>query len=204
MSLRTNLSTRPFYNERAVQTVIAVLALVVAIATVFNVWQLVSLTRRDRALVAEATQAEGRAAAVRQRIGQARAGLDRARLAAVSDAAREANAVIHGRTFSWTALFNRLETTLPPDVRIVSVSPNVDSNDRLVVSMAVEAREVPDIDQFIDALEATGTFDDVLARSEQENEDGLLEALIEGYYRPENASDDPAARMTNDGGEAAR
>ena len=86
----------------------------------------------------------------------------------------------------------------------MSVSPNVDSNDRLVVSMAVEAREVPDIDQFIDALEATGTFDDVLARSEQENEDGLLEALIEGYYRPENASDDPAARMTNDGGEAAR
>ena len=46
MSLRTNLATRPFYNERAVQGAIVVAALLVCTATIVNVWQLGSLTRR--------------------------------------------------------------------------------------------------------------------------------------------------------------
>jgi hypothetical protein len=198
MSLRTNLSTRPFYNERAVQTVIVMLALIVAAATVFNVWRLVSLTQRDRALGAAAAQAETRARTLRQQAARVRGGIDQTRLTEVSNAAREANAVIHGRTFSWTALFNRLESTLPPEVRIVSVQPKVDVNNRLMVSMAVEAREVAAIDQFIDALEGTGTFDDLLARSEQENDEGLIDARLEGYYLPDNAPDDAAPPAPTD------
>jgi hypothetical protein len=43
--LRTNLSTRPFYNERGVHGVLAATALIVGAFTVFNITQLVMLTR---------------------------------------------------------------------------------------------------------------------------------------------------------------
>ncbi len=56
--LRTNLSTRPFYNIRAVQLALGALALLVAVLTVVNLVQLVRLTASERALGARAQQAE--------------------------------------------------------------------------------------------------------------------------------------------------
>ena len=64
--LRTNLSTRPFYNERAVHAAIGAAALVVLALTVVNVSRIVTLSRqntefsrhvdRDRAEAAESTE----------------------------------------------------------------------------------------------------------------------------------------------------
>ena len=48
--LRTNLATRPFYNERLTALVIGALALLVAVGTVLNFVWLVSLSGRDEAL----------------------------------------------------------------------------------------------------------------------------------------------------------
>ncbi|MBK5296388.1 MAG: hypothetical protein JJE40_04455 [Vicinamibacteria bacterium] len=182
MSLRTNLATRPFYNERAVQAAIVAVALLVVAATFVNVWQLVSLTRRDRALGAETAAADARARTLRQQTAQARSGLDGERLTAVAAAVREANAVIDGRTFSWTALFNWLETTLPPDVRIASITPRVGVDGRFVLAVAVEGESVEAIDTFLSALEATGRFDDLLVRQERETDDGTIKATAEGFY----------------------
>ena len=142
MSLRTNLATRPFYNERAVNAIIGAVALVVVIATLVNVWQLIALTTKDRALVGEAAANDTRARGLRQQVTQARSGLDGERLKSVGDAVREANAIIDGRTFSWTALLNWLETALPPDVRIVSIKPRVDTDGRFVLGFNVEAKTV--------------------------------------------------------------
>ena len=174
MSLQTNLATRPFYNERAAHAVIVALAVLVAIATGVNLVRLATLTSRDRALGAETSDAVARARSLRQAAAQARSGLDGARLAAVTDAVREANTVIGGRTFSWTALFNWLETTLPPDVRITAITPKVDTSDRFVLGFAVESESVDGIDEFLAALEATGRFEGLLVRSERENDEGVI------------------------------
>ena len=182
MSLRTNLATRPFYNERAVQGAIAAVLLLVVAATGFNVWQVVSLTGRDRALGAESTTAETRAQALRQQSTQARSGLDGARLAAVAGAVREANTAIDGRTFSWTALFNWLETNLPPDVRISSIAPRLDTDGRFVLAFTVEGERVEAIDTLLSALEATKRFEDLLVRQERETDEGTIEATVEGFY----------------------
>jgi hypothetical protein len=188
MSLRTNLSTRPFYNERAVNTVIAVIAAIVVLVTLFNVWQLVAATTQDRTLSVAAGEAERQARTLQQESARVRSGIDRARVADVSEAAREANAVIRGRAFSWTTLFNRIESTLPPDVRILSVQPRLDDAGRLSVALVVEAVSISDIDAFIVALEDTKTFENLLARTEQETESGLIEARLEGLYHPETGA----------------
>lgn len=182
MSLRTNLATRPFYNERAVQGAIAAVLLLVLAATCFNVWQVVALTRRDRALGAGSSIAETRAQALRQQSTQARSGLDGARLAAVAGAVREANTAIDGRTFSWTALFNWLETNLPPDVRISSIAPRLDTDGRFVLAFTVEGERVEAIDTLLSALEATKRFEDLLVRQERETDEGTIEATVEGFY----------------------
>ena len=184
MSLRTNLATRPFYNERAVQAAVIAVAVVVVAATFFNVWQLASLTRRDRALGAESNAADARAQTLRQQIAQARSGLDGERLMAVAAAVREANAAIDGRTFSWTAVLNWLETRLPADVRISSITPRVDVTGRFLLAFKVEGESVDAIDSFLSALEGTGRFDELLVRQERETEEGTIEATVEGFYRP--------------------
>jgi hypothetical protein len=50
------------------------------------------------------------------------------------------------------------------------------------VTMTVEGRRAEDVDAFIEALEATGKFKDVLPLVQVTTEDGLLESTIEGSY----------------------
>ena len=63
--LRTNLSTRPFYNLRAVQVTIGALAVIVAAMTLVNIVEFVRLTASERDLGARATRAEEEAARLR-------------------------------------------------------------------------------------------------------------------------------------------
>lgn len=190
--LRANLSTRPFYNERLVALLLGAAALVVLLVTLFNVARLVTLTTRVAALGAEAEQAERTARDLRQQAARARSTVDQARLAAVATAAHEANALIDRRTFSWTELFNRFEATLPPDVRIAAVRPSVDADGRFTLGIIVVARSVDAIDTFIEALEETGAFTDVLSREERINEEGEVEATLRGLYQATERDAPPA------------
>lgn len=185
MILRTNLATRPFYNTRAVRGAVAVLALIVLAITLFNVVQYVRLSAEERTLGARADQAEAEAARLRGQAAQIRAQIDPRDLAAVSADAREANAIIDRRAFSWTELLAQFEKTLPPDVRITAVQPRIEQNGDFVVSMIVQARRVEDLDAFMDALEKRSSFRDVRQKEEQTNDQGLIEAVVDGTYVPQ-------------------
>jgi hypothetical protein len=183
--LRTNLSTRPFYNVRAVRAVLGLFALAVIAFTLFNVVQLVSLSARQRTLSADAVRAETEAARLRAQAAGFRARIDPRELAAVSADAREANAIIDRRAFSWTTLFAQFEQALPPDVRITAVQPRRDRDGTFAVNIGIEARRVEDVEAFIEALEARTPFRDVLPVEEQTSDSGLIEAIIDGRYTPE-------------------
>ena len=96
--------------------------------------------------------------------------------------ARDANALIDRRTFSWTALLNYFQQTLPADVRIMSVTPQVDDDGRMLVAIQVMARRAEDLSEFADALETTGAFSNVLAVQQSVEEDGSWRAGLQGYY----------------------
>jgi hypothetical protein len=183
--LRTDLSTRPFYNERAVILALGAAAVLVFVCTVLNVTALVALSRRESTVAAEAEQAERTARDLRQKAAAARRSVDQARLEAIAAAAHEANALIDRRVFSWTELFNQFEATLPPDVRLVQVQPQSDAQGRLMVALTVISRRIEDLDGFIGKLEATGTFRGVLSRSDEALEDGTIESNLQGYYQHE-------------------
>ena len=182
--LRTNLSTRPFYNLRAVRALIGVAAILVIAFTLYNLIQVVRLVAAQRSLGAHAAEAEREADRLRAEAGRIRSQIDPRELNVVSAAAREANAIIDRRTFSWSELFSRFEATLPPDVRITAVQPRLDRDSNFIVAIEVEARRIEDLDAFLQALESKGAFRNVLAVEEASAENGLIEATIEGIYVP--------------------
>jgi Tfp pilus assembly protein PilN len=185
---RTNLATRPFYNERLAAILVGALTLAVALLTVANVGALMSLSGRTADLRRETAENDARAAQLRSQAQQARVSVDPERLSAVAAAAHEANVLIDGRTFSWTELFNRFEATLPPGVRIAGVQPRRDDTGRFVITIEVVAREVDQVDAFMEALEQRGGFHDVLARREQVDDEGLIETTMSGIYMAEPAA----------------
>jgi type IV pilus assembly protein PilN len=185
--IRTNLATRPFYNERAVHVWLLLVALIVIAATVFNVSQAMRYRRSDTQLVDAAQRDEARASELQREAGRLRASVDPRRVDVAASAARTANDLIDRRTFSWTELLNHLETTLPDDVHVVSIRPKLDRSHGIVLTLNVLARDVDDVNQFLERLEQTGAFRNPRATQERVNEQNLYETQLEAEYTPANA-----------------
>jgi type IV pilus assembly protein PilN len=182
--IRTNLATRPFYNERAVHTWLLVVAALVVLATLFNVTRVLRYSRSDTQLAGEATRDESRAGDLRTQAARLRASVDPRQIDFASNEARMANDLIDRRTFSWTELLNRFETALPDDVRITSVRPQIDKQRGIVLNIAVVARTNDDVQAFIDRLHSTNAFPQVLAIEEHADEAGMWETSLEAIYSP--------------------
>jgi len=181
--LRTNLSTRPFYNERLVHLALALLAVIVLTLTLLNVAELFRLSRQNTTLSGRMRDDRAAAEEFSRKARQTRQAIDRNELKVVVAAAREANSLIDSRTFSWTEFLNHIESTLPPDVMLASVRPVIEEGGTKV-TLGVIARRSVDVDEFIEKLEATGAFDRGLQRQLSPNDDGLVEGTVEIIYEP--------------------
>ena len=179
--LRTNLSTRPFYNERAVQLLLALAALLVVILAAFNAIRIFSLSQQNTELSSLVNRDRQEAQRLTREAQRIRAGINVDELQATADAAGVANALIDQRTFSWTEFFNRIEETLPPDVMLASVQPSF-AQDATTIQMSVLGRRIEDIEEFIDKLEATGAFHDVLPTQEDTTDEGLHRLMVRSIY----------------------
>lgn len=180
--IRTNLSTRPFYNVRAVRAVITLLTSVVVAITLYNAIEIVRLSANQQTVGAEAIDAEAEAERLRAEAVRIREQIDPEELDKVTVAASEANAIIDQRTFSFTTLLTQLEKTLPAGVRVRALRPRLERDGSFVVVITAEARTVEELDDFVEALEDTGAFRDVLPTRETTMETGLIVAIIEGRY----------------------
>lgn len=182
--LRGNLSTRPFYNERLVSFVIALVGIVVLALTAFNLSQLLSLSSQRSELRAKIARDRNEAARISSDAATLDRTVNRGMLQVLAGSTREANALIDERTFSWTVFFGLIEKTLPLDVRLVAVSPRSEKGERRI-EMLIVAQGSDDLDTFIDALLDTGAFYDVVPKSKQSNDDGSVGVAIEaGYLAP--------------------
>lgn len=180
--LRTNFATRPFYNERIVHVVLGLVAVVVLALTAFNAARWVTLRRHHAELVSQVSGAETRATQLQAEAQRLRRSLNRAEVDAVARAATEANTLIERRTFSWTGLLGRFESTLPADVRILSVSPKVDKDGIMTIRIVIVSRQAEDVETFLEKLAETRSFSGLLSHEEVLNADGMLEVTLEGRY----------------------
>ena len=192
--LRTNLSTRPFYNERGVHLLLALAGVLVFALTAYNAIRIISLSRQNTDLSARVDRDRGEAQRLTGEAQRIRAGIDPDELQATAAAAIEANRLIGQRTFSWTGFFNRIEETMPPDVMLTAVQPSFE-NDVPVLTMTVLGRRTEDVDEFMEKLEATGAFDQVLPTQEDPTENGLHRVVLRAVYTG-GGPDEPSAPET--------
>ena len=73
-------------------------------------------------------------------------------------------------------------------MRITSFRPVSDEKRGTVVTVTVIARSVDDVQQFMDNLEQTGVFPEILPPAERINEEGQLETTLEAVYTPRVAA----------------
>jgi len=159
--LRANLSTRPFYNERVVHAVATVVAVLVLAVTAWQIARVVRLSRYKTELNTAINRDKGQIEYLTKEAANVRRGLDQKELALVAAEAKEANTLIEMRTFSWTQLFNQLETTLPEDVMLTSVRPDFKESGVTRVNLEIQGRSGDVIDKFWERLEKTGAFHDI-------------------------------------------
>jgi hypothetical protein len=188
--LRTNLATRPFYNERAAHVAIAMAAVLVLAITFLNVVQVVRLSRHNTELSSQTRAEQMEAERLTAEAARIRSSINKDELALIVGAAHEANSLIDQRTFSWTAFFNRIEATLPPNVMLTSVRPSIKDGETHV-AIGVLGRRAEDIDEFMEKLEATGAFRDIVPATQDRTEDRLYRVAIEAVY--DGAKDAAAA-----------
>jgi Tfp pilus assembly protein PilN len=196
--LRTNLSTRPFYNERAVHVLLGLLAAIVALVTIMQVSRILTLSRYKTELTAAINRDRDEVERRTREAADIRRGMNPQELAQVAEAAKEANGLIEERTFSWTELFNRLEATLPEDVMLTAVRPEF-KNGATQVNMDIQGRRAEDNDAFFEKLEATGVFRDVSWSAETVTEDGLHHMTMTAVYAPEDQRMRPAKASATKG-----
>ena len=177
--LTTNLGTRPFYNERAVHVALALLGVGALLVLALGAVRLVELSRASDLLTLQAETAERDAAAIGGRAAALEQELQGSGVTAMTDAAAAADRLIAQRGFSWTAFFDLIDRTLPSGVMLTAVRPDA-AADGLAIELSVVGRSVAEIDQFIGQLEATGAFEDVLARQEELADDGTYRAQVRG------------------------
>ena len=190
--LRTNLSTRPFYNERGVHIILGLLGLLVLALTIGNVVQLVRLSRQNTVLSGKTREDRATSEELTRKARQTRQGINQNELKVIVAAAREANSLIDGRTFSWTALFNQLSSTLPDDVMLTGIQPDFKDGETHV-SLDVQGRGSEEISAFWDRLEKTGSFRDIVWSDVNITEDGLHKIQMTAVYTPPNAAPRPAS-----------
>lgn len=184
--LRTNLATRPFYNERVAQLVLAVAGAAALALLAAGIARGVDVARSHAALTAAAEAAERETAQLAGRTSSVRRAIEAGEVESIVDAVAEANRLVDQRTFSWTEFFNVIDRTLPSGVMLTAIRPE-HGEDGVSVAVGVIGRRIADIDEFIGLLEGTGVFADVLAREEEMLEDGMYRARLAGRYRPDGA-----------------
>jgi hypothetical protein len=66
--------------------------------------------------------------------------------------------MIYQKAISWSLLFADLEKTLPYDVKVVALHPQVDTLNHVKLDITVGADKLPSIVQAVQAIERSSSF----------------------------------------------
>ena len=158
MRLPINLASEPFRRDRP----LVVGSITVGIMLVGLLGMLVYLAAGERARAAEAREAIARTEKQMQTAQREKAqleGLLRQPVNAdVLDRSIFLNQLLSRKAVSWTRIFGDLEKVTPPNVRLITVRPQIHGNNELSLDMVVASQSVESIVNFVMQLEASSVF----------------------------------------------
>jgi Tfp pilus assembly protein PilN len=169
MKLHLNLSTAPRENKRpfiagaAVLGTIGALALVILSHAAYKSW------RANRDIRVEIARLESDIRLNQQKQQALETYFQSPQAQQVLDRSSFLNSLIGQRSFPWTKIFMDLEQTLPPGVRVVTISPRLE-NGRAQVTLTVGASSDEARIRFLEALEKSKVFSKIQVKAEHRPE----------------------------------
>jgi hypothetical protein len=180
-----NLASRPFHNN-AVYWI--VLALSVATLSGFTWYTAHDYRTTSAELEMWTSRIEGRREALQGLAGEVadmNAAIAKLNLDTLSARGSFANAIIMGRLFSWSTLFERLEETLPEKVRLRSIRPGI-TREGIEVSVDGATRDHNSLLDFEEALLESEYFGLVYPLQESSRKrEGEIQFNLAFAYLPE-------------------
>jgi Tfp pilus assembly protein PilN len=169
MRLRLNLATAPQENNRpfvagaALIGAVGLLAFAVLAHAAYTSW------RASRELRAETARWQDQIRRDQQRRQDLENYFRSPAAQQILDRSAFLNSLIDERSFPWTKIFMDLEQTLPPGVRVVSISPKL-VNGRAEVTLEVGAETDASKIQFLEAIEKSKVFSGMVVKDEKRAE----------------------------------
>ncbi len=169
-----NLSTRPFPAHRATTLL---LGLLIAVIGGVSIWQVVSFSRYT-SLAAGIRGGEQELRVETEALGERLTGLqarlDRPEATAKLNEIGFLNNLIARRSLSWTRVFASLESLVPDTVHLLSLRPAFAPDGSLQVQIDVRGRSIAEVTGFVDALEESPAFADVVLSIERKLDDAPI------------------------------
>jgi Tfp pilus assembly protein PilN len=166
MKLHLNLATapqpnnRPFMAGAVVTGAIGLIAFAILSHAAYASW------RNTRDLRAQVARLDAAIQADQQRQQSLEAYFRSPGAQRILTRAAFLNSLIDQRSFPWTKVFTDLEKTLPPGVRVISISPAL-TNGRAEVTLKVGALTDQSKIQFLQAVEKSSVFSGMVVKDEQ-------------------------------------
>lgn len=194
-----NLARRPFVNRRPVSRITLLLVVAGVLLLLADLWLYVGYARARQANATQLNALEASIESRRDALQAAERDLLQADLEQQNEVVAFMNRRIAERTFGWSVLFDRLADLLPPEVRLINLSPTFveedrraregseDSPRRVTLALQGHARDGEAILELVDALFADPAFEtpDLAQESRQGAE---VQFSLSVTYLPEVAA----------------
>lgn len=184
MKTNFNLATAPLENNRRFIAGSSVLGIIAIAAMVFLSMHAIHARQANREMRTSIDQ-------LQEQIGISLRQQESLRDAFKSPHAVEAlkrskflNGLIEARTFPWTKMFADLEQILPAGVRVISISPQMDSEGNVKVALSIGAVNDEQEVKFLNLIDASPVFSDVHVmqeshpQKEKASEEGTDKVLV--------------------------
>jgi len=158
MKFPINLASQPFHKDRPILFASGAVALLMVGSLIL----LVSLALAGRHRSRDTRRAIARLDRQIEQTAAEQARLDalirRPENAEVLERSLGLNALLYRKGISWTRLFADLEKTLPPNVRLIMIRPQVISEKEVNLEMVVAAQSMPPVFEMVKDLESSEVF----------------------------------------------
>lgn len=188
MKTHFNLATAPLENNRRFIAGASALAVLALAAMVVLSLHAVSARRANRTMRA---QIDNLRSQIRISLRQQDALRTEFKSAQAEEALKRStflNSLIEARTFPWTKMFADLEQILPPGVRVISISPQMDSDGTVRVALSIGAVNDDQALKFLNSMSSSPVFSPMHvtqethpAKAPQGGDDTVLVSL-EAHY----------------------
>jgi type IV pilus assembly protein PilN len=204
MRIDINLATQPYEDSRRFWTYWGTCLALLAMATALLVFLAVTGFLNGNKDRTQAAKLQQEIAAYDEDRGRAEAVLNQPQNRVLRDRSRFLNSLFQRKAFSWTRVFEDLEQVMPPRLHVVSIHPDMSSDNSLEIKLIVAGDSRDQAIELVRKMEGSNHFRQTFIASQRESEENTsgdkVEFELEALYVPsgeKNATTSSAAGGLN-------